>query len=145
MIIEIKPKVQCKPPKQPKRKTRKYLNEVKTWGVNSAKWKYANEWCIDRGLEFKILTEDELVSRINNTMAESKYIQSVKQAKENVHVPQSGTKTRSRSLVLPSSLDLIRDGKKSTRPFFGRLNMFIYDPKFKKTLPYYDTFPPSSS
>ena len=60
MIIEIKPKVQCKPPKQPKRKTRKYISEVKTWGVNSAKWKYANEWCIDRGLEFKILTEDEL-------------------------------------------------------------------------------------
>ena len=60
MIIEIKPKVQCKPPKQPKRKTQKYLNEVKTWGVNAAKWKYASEWCIDRGLEFKILTEDEL-------------------------------------------------------------------------------------
>ena len=26
-------------------------------------------------------------------------------------------------------------------PFFGRLNMFIYDPKLKKKLPYYDTFP----
>ena len=60
MIIEIKPKIQCKPPKQPKRKTRRYISEVKTWGVNSAKWKHANEWCIDRGLEFKILTEDEL-------------------------------------------------------------------------------------
>jgi hypothetical protein len=23
----------------------------------------------------------------------------------------------------------------------GRLNMFFYDPKYKKTLPYYDTFP----
>ena len=28
-----------------------------------------------------------------------------------------------------------------TDPFFGRLNMFFYDPKFKKTLPYYDSFP----
>jgi len=34
MIIEIKPKVQCSPPKVPKRKTTKYLNEVKTWGIN---------------------------------------------------------------------------------------------------------------
>ena len=38
-------------------------------------------------------------------------------------------------------MDLIRDGKRNNRPFYGRLNMFFYDPKFKKTLPYYDTFP----
>ena len=30
---------------------------------------------------------------------------------------------------------------KHARPFFGRLNMFFYDPKLKKKLPYYDTFP----
>jgi len=36
---------------------------------------------------------------------------------------------------------LIRDGKRSQRPFFGRLNMFVYDPKLKQKLPYYDTFP----
>ena len=38
-------------------------------------------------------------------------------------------------------MDLIRDGKRDTKPFYGKLNMFVYDPKFKKTLPYYDTFP----
>ena len=38
-------------------------------------------------------------------------------------------------------MDLIRDGKQATRPFFGRMNMFIYAPKFAKKLPYYDTFP----
>ena len=38
-------------------------------------------------------------------------------------------------------MDLIRDGKRNNRPFYGRLNMFFYDPKYKKTLPYYDTFP----
>ena len=27
------------------------------------------------------------------------------------------------------------------KDFFGRLNLFFYDPKFKETLPYYDTFP----
>jgi hypothetical protein len=38
-------------------------------------------------------------------------------------------------------MDLIRDGKRSNKPFYGRMNMFFYDPKYKKTLPYYDTFP----
>ena len=60
-IIEVKPKAQCKPPpSQPKRKTKRGFNEVKTWGVNEAKWKYANEWCLDNNMEFKILTEDHL-------------------------------------------------------------------------------------
>ena len=60
-IIEVKPKAQCKPPpSQPKRKTKRWFNEVKTWGVNEAKWKYANEWCLDNNMEFKILTEDHL-------------------------------------------------------------------------------------
>jgi len=60
LIIEVKPKKQTKPPKEPQRKTKRYLNEVKTWGVNSAKWKYATEWCKDNGMEFKIMTEDDL-------------------------------------------------------------------------------------
>ena len=38
-------------------------------------------------------------------------------------------------------MDLIRDGKRNNKPFYGKLNMFFYDPKFKKKLPYYDTFP----
>ena len=61
MIIEVKPKKQCQPPdKNPSKKTKRWLSEVKTWGVNSSKWKYAVEWCKDNGMEFKILTEDEL-------------------------------------------------------------------------------------
>ena len=60
MIIEVKPKKQCSPPKEPKRKTRRYLGEVKTWGINEAKWKYATEWCNKNGMEFKILNEDHL-------------------------------------------------------------------------------------
>ena len=60
-LIEVKPKAQCKPPvKNPKRKTRRWFKEVETWGVNQAKWKSANEFCLDNGMEFKILTEDHL-------------------------------------------------------------------------------------
>ena len=60
-IIEVKPKKQCSPPTaEPKRKTRRWFSEVKTWGINEAKWKYATEWCNNNGMEFKILTEDHL-------------------------------------------------------------------------------------
>tara|TARA_B100000035_G_scaffold54587_1_gene43000 strand:- start:203 stop:637 length:435 start_codon:yes stop_codon:yes gene_type:complete len=59
-IIEVKPKIQCAPPKRPKRQTKKYITEVKTYGVNQAKWKAAREYCKDRRMEFLILTEKEL-------------------------------------------------------------------------------------
>ena len=36
---------------------------------------------------------------------------------------------------------LYNQGKINQRPSLGRLNLFFYDPKFKETLPYYDTFP----
>lgn len=60
IIIEVKPKKQCKPPDIPKKKTKRFINEVRTWGVNKAKWESAIEWCNDRGMEFKILTEDHV-------------------------------------------------------------------------------------
>ena len=60
-IIEVKPKAQCKEPiKTPKRKTKKWYKEVQTWGINQAKWKSATDYCENRGMEFKILTEDHL-------------------------------------------------------------------------------------
>ena len=59
-LIEVKPKHQTLPPAQQQRKTKKYINEVVTYGVNQAKWKAATEYCLDRGWEFKILTEDHL-------------------------------------------------------------------------------------
>lgn len=60
MLLEVKPKAQTKEPKKKSKVTKKYITEVMTWGVNQAKWKYAQEYCLDRGWEFKILTEDEL-------------------------------------------------------------------------------------
>ena len=60
-IIEVKPKYQTKPPvRNPKRKTKKWYKDVENWGVNSAKWKSATEFCKDQNMEFKILTEDHL-------------------------------------------------------------------------------------
>ena len=60
MIIEIKPKHQCSPPAKPKRQTKGYLREAFEYAKNQAKWKAANEWCLDRGDVFKVFTEKEL-------------------------------------------------------------------------------------
>tara|TARA_B100000524_G_scaffold312051_1_gene188856 strand:+ start:135 stop:578 length:444 start_codon:yes stop_codon:yes gene_type:complete len=59
-IIEVKPKKQTRPPKPVVRKTKRWINEVKTFGINEAKWKHATKWCKDNDMEFKILTEEEL-------------------------------------------------------------------------------------
>lgn len=59
-LIEIKPERYTKPPEVPKRKTKKFIDEVFQYGVNTAKWKAALEYCADRNLKFMILTEKEL-------------------------------------------------------------------------------------
>mgnify|MGYP003656080391 FL=1 len=74
-------------------------------------------------------------------MAQSKFIQSVVQAAQGRPRSTDWYKDKIREFGKPGALDLIRDGKRKKSPFYGRLNMFFYDPKFKKTLPYYDSFP----
>lgn len=67
IMIEIKPKSQTMPPHPSKknatksgRVSRRYINEVKTYGVNEAKWKAAERYCTERGWRFQIMTEDHL-------------------------------------------------------------------------------------
>lgn len=60
ILIEVKPKVQTLPPKPQTKRTKRYINEVKTWGVNSAKWKAAREFCADRNWRFLIFDEYHL-------------------------------------------------------------------------------------
>ena len=59
-IIEVKPKRQTKPPERKSRVTKSYLYEAATYEINMAKWKAAGEFAKDNGIEFKIITEDEL-------------------------------------------------------------------------------------
>jgi len=62
-IIEVKPKKQTIPPKLKSngtRPTKRYLTEVMTYGINSAKWNAAKDYCSDRKWEFLIFTEKEL-------------------------------------------------------------------------------------
>ena len=61
VVIEVKPKSQTKmPPQNPKKRTKSWAYSVRTYAVNQAKWKAAREFCRDRNIEFKIMTEHEL-------------------------------------------------------------------------------------
>ena len=59
-MIEVKPKKQTRPPIRKTKPTKSYIYECTTYAVNQAKWKAAKDWCDDRKIEFKIITEDEL-------------------------------------------------------------------------------------
>jgi|GEM_PF-5055637 len=56
-LIEIKPYSQILEPPKPKRKTKTYINEMKTYFVNRVKWKAAEEYCKNKGWIFLILTD----------------------------------------------------------------------------------------
>lgn len=63
IILEVKPHSQSVAPKVQQKRTRRYISEVVTFGVNQAKWKAADEYCKDRGWKFKVVTEKELFSK----------------------------------------------------------------------------------
>jgi hypothetical protein len=62
-VIEVKPYKQTQQPEKPKRQTQRFVEEVKTYAVNQAKWKAATEYCKDRNYQFIIMTEKELYGK----------------------------------------------------------------------------------
>ena len=54
-MIEVKPFKQTQEPIPPKKKTKRFISEVMTWGVNQAKWSAARAYCTDKGWEFKAI------------------------------------------------------------------------------------------
>jgi hypothetical protein len=79
-------------------------------------------------------------------MAQSKFIQSVLDSAK-AESGASGVKSfnwfreKIQEFGKPGPQQLLRDGRRTKGVNFGTLNMFIYSPKHKDTLPYYDTFP----
>jgi hypothetical protein len=61
-LIEIKPKKELTPPKNPGKRTRKYIKESLTYVKNQSKWKAANEYALDHGMVFQVWTEETLKS-----------------------------------------------------------------------------------
>jgi len=64
LMIEVKPAKETKEPIKKSKVTKQYLNEVFTWGKNKAKWKAAEEYCVNRKWRFMLLTEKELFGKI---------------------------------------------------------------------------------
>jgi hypothetical protein len=60
LVLEVKPRAQTIAPIPQKKATRRYITEVKTWGINSSKWKAAEEYCLDRKWKFMIIDEYNL-------------------------------------------------------------------------------------
>lgn len=65
VIVEIKPKIELYPPKEPKNKTAKALENyeyaIRTHIKNKLKWNAATEYANKRGMKFIIITEDHLI------------------------------------------------------------------------------------
>lgn len=63
-LIEIKPKEHTVPPKPSKNMTKKrhdrYITETMTYIKNQCKWKAARVYCEKNGLEFVIMTQDDI-------------------------------------------------------------------------------------
>lgn len=59
-IIEVKPKKQTQPPKKQTRVTKRYLEEIKTYAINTSKWQAAQAFADKHNFKFQILTENEI-------------------------------------------------------------------------------------
>ena len=57
-IIEIKPKKETIPPKNPGHRTRRFMTESLTYVKNQSKWQAAEAYANARGWKFAIWTED---------------------------------------------------------------------------------------
>lgn len=56
-LVEIKPSTQSIPPQKKSKITKRYIEEVTTWGTNLSKWRVAQQYCDNRGWTFMVLTE----------------------------------------------------------------------------------------
>ena len=74
-------------------------------------------------------------------MAEETYFDKISKQIKTGNEPFTWYRNRIKELGTPNTAELLRSGKLAKRPHEGFLNMYIYAPKFKDKLPYYDSFP----
>lgn len=71
-LIEIKPDAETRPPVKKGKKKERYLQEVKTYIVNQAKWAAARSYCAKRGWNFAIWTEKNLLPENDSSVKQLK-------------------------------------------------------------------------
>lgn len=62
LLVEIKPEKYTRPPKKPKRETKRYKEEVAQWIKNNNKWHAAMQYAKKHGMVFEVWTEGVLRS-----------------------------------------------------------------------------------
>ena len=62
-------------------------------------------------------------------MATSNFIQSVKDETKGADRSVKWYRAKIKEFGKPVAMDLIRDGKRNKKQFYGKLNMFFYNPK----------------
>ena len=74
-------------------------------------------------------------------MEEENYFDQISNQIRTGNEPFQWYRNRIRELGTPSVPELLRSGDAGRRPASKSLNMFVYSPKLRNKLPYYDTFP----
>ena len=74
-------------------------------------------------------------------MAELSYFDQISNQIQTGNEPFTWYRNRIKELGTPSVPELLRSGDLGRTPHSGALNMFVYSPKLRNKLPYYDTFP----
>lgn len=66
-LIEVKPIKDGKPPKKPKIRNKKamqnYLYQLKTYKTNYLKWKSVLQYCKNKNIKFRVFTENKIFNR----------------------------------------------------------------------------------
>jgi hypothetical protein len=60
LLVEIKPKKEMSPPKVPKRKTKRFVNQVMAYVKNTSKWEAATMFAESRKWKFEVWNEFDL-------------------------------------------------------------------------------------
>lgn len=65
-LVEVKPEEQTREPVIPKTISEKRLKnleyQIQQWNINKHKWAFAIEWCRGRGIQFWLVTEQQINS-----------------------------------------------------------------------------------
>lgn len=71
-LVEIKPDKETRPPTKVGKNKKRYVEEVKTWLVNKAKWTAAETYCRKMGWHFVIWTEKQLLPESDHSVKKLK-------------------------------------------------------------------------
>lgn len=111
VLVEIKPEAQTKPPRKAG-KPETYLENCKTWAVNQAKWKAAEEYAKSQGWGFMIWTESHLLDGVEHDKEIQKDMANKRRENRINKTKNSLMRRRARKLV-EQRIQMINDKKSS--------------------------------